>query len=83
MAAIQPDTRSAERRALDEQMAEATPLPQLDLPRDAVAAPIEVHLSKHRRPVAIAGVVVNGMVKPLDPGVRLPEDTRVIIVAVE
>ena len=31
-------------------------------------------------PVAVTGIVENGLVKPLDPAVRLPEHARVIIV---
>ena len=34
-----------------------------------------------RRPVAVLGVVENGLVRPLDPQVKLPERSRVIIVA--
>jgi hypothetical protein len=33
--------------------------------------------------VAVAGVVENGLVRPLDPAVKLPERSRVIIVATE
>jgi hypothetical protein len=33
--------------------------------------------------VAVAGVVENGLVRPLDPAVKLPERSRVIIVALE
>jgi hypothetical protein len=36
-----------------------------------------------RRPVAVAGIVENGLVRPLDPAVKLPEHSRVIIVATE
>ena len=83
MVAKQPDTRSTERRTRDEQIAQAAQLPPLELAPDAVALPVEAHLQQYRKPIAIAGVVVNGVVKPLDPGVRLPEDARVIIVAAE
>jgi hypothetical protein len=40
-------------------------------------------LKRARRPVAVAGVVENGLVRPLDPTVHLPEHARVIIVASE
>jgi len=33
--------------------------------------------------MAVAGVVENGLVRPLDPSVTLPERSRVIIVASE
>jgi hypothetical protein len=33
--------------------------------------------------VAMAGIVENGLVRPLDPGVKLPEHSRVIIVTSE
>jgi hypothetical protein len=39
--------------------------------------------SRHGRPRAVAGVVENGLVRPLDPTVKLPEHARVIIVATE
>lgn len=78
-----PDLRSAQRRARDEQIASEPPLTPPDLPLDAVASPVEAHLAAQRRPLAVVGVVENGLVRPLDPGVRLPERARVIIVASE
>jgi hypothetical protein len=78
------DQRSPQRRALDEQIAAEPPLPPLTLPPDAIAAPLEAHLARHqKRPLAIAGVVENGLVRPLDPAVKLTEHSRVIIVAAE
>jgi hypothetical protein len=78
------DQRSPGRRARDEQIAAEPPLAPLELPADAVASPMEMHLGRqHRRPLAVAGVVENGVVRPLDPAVRLPERSRVIIVATE
>jgi hypothetical protein len=77
------DQRSPERRALDEQIAAEPPLPPLDLPADATPLPMESHLARHRRPLAVPGVVENGLVRPLDPAVKLPEHARVIIVASE
>lgn len=54
------------------------------LPSDASAAPVEAHLAARRgHPIAVAGVVENGLVRPLDPAVKLPERSRVIIVASE
>jgi hypothetical protein len=78
------DHRSPTRRALDEEIAAAAPIPPLELPPDAVATPVEVQLAAHvRRPVAVVGVVENGWVRPLDPTISLPENARVIIVAAE
>lgn len=82
MATPTPDTRSPQRRALDEQIAAEPPLPPPDLPPGAAPMPVEAHLPP-RRPVAVAGVVENGLVRPLDPSVKLPEHARVIIVASE
>ncbi len=76
-----PDDRIPQRRALDEQIASEPRLATPDLPPDVVASPVEGHLGSRHRPVAVAGVVENGLVRPLDPGVRLPERARVIIVA--
>ena len=76
------DQRIAERRARDEQIAAEAPLTPPKLSPDAVPAPVEAHLARLRRhPVAIAGIVENGVVRPLDPAVKLPEHSRVIIVA--
>ena len=78
------DHRSPSRKALDEQIAAEPPLPPLDLPPDAPSSSMETHLGQRgRRPIAVAGVVANGLVRPLDPGVHLPEHARVIIVASE
>jgi hypothetical protein len=77
------DQRSPQRRARDEQIAAEPPLAPLVLPPDAATAPMEAHLTRHRRPVAVPGVVENGLVRPLDPAVKLPEHARVIIVASE
>ncbi len=77
------DKRSPGRLALDEQIAAEPPLAPPEFPADARSAPIEAHLHKRRRPVAVAGIVENGLVRPLDPTVRLAEHARVIIVASE
>jgi hypothetical protein len=83
MAAAEVDQRSAGRRARDEQIAAEPPLPPMELPPDATPSPVESHLARTRRPLAVAGVVENGLVRPLDPTVKLPEHSRVIIVATE
>lgn len=77
------DDRTPSRRASDEAIAATPPLAPPDLPAGATPTPVESHLRRGRRPVAVAGVVENGMVRPIDPGVRLPERSRVIIVATE
>ena len=84
MAVPQPDTRIAQRKLHDEQIAAEPPLPVPDLPADARPAPVEEHLRQRpRRPLAVMGIVENGLIRPLDPQVHLPERSRVIIVAVE
>jgi hypothetical protein len=76
------DQRSVSRQARDEQIAAEPPLPPPQLPADSVPSPVEAHLARlRRRPIAVAGVVENGVVRPLDPTVNLPEHSRVIIVA--
>jgi hypothetical protein len=78
------DERGVARQAKDEQIAAEPPLALLALPTDATPTPMESHVGKlRRRPVAIVGVVENGLVRPLDPAVKLPEQARVIIVTSE
>lgn len=77
------DDRPPEQRVRDEAIAAEPPLPPPDLPAGATPAPLEVYGRRGRRPVAVAGVVENGVVRPVDPAVRLPERSRVIIVAAE
>jgi hypothetical protein len=79
----QPDTRSQRRRELDEQIADEAPLAPPDLPAGVAPGPVESHLKARRRPVAVAGVVENGLIRPLDPTVKFPDRSRVIIVATE
>lgn len=78
------DERSPERRQRDEQLAREPQLAPLDLPANAPSSPVEAQLASHvHRPVAITGMVENGLVRPLDPTIELPENARVIIVASE
>lgn len=78
------DRRSPERRGRDEQIAAEAQMVQPELPLDAIAVPVESHLARLRgRPVAVAGIVENGLIRPLDPAVKLAEHSRVIIVAAE
>jgi len=79
---IEPDTRSASRRALDETIAAEAPLLPVELPPGAVPAPLEHHLRQPmRHPLALPGIVENGVIRLIDPGVTLPEHSRVIVVA--
>jgi hypothetical protein len=76
------DTRSAERRARDDQIAAEPQLPAPEIAPGAIPTPVEVHMTGPRRqPVAVTGIVENGLVRPLDPAIKLPEHSRVIIVA--
>ena len=78
------DSRTPERRARDEEIAAEAPLAPLELPSDATPSPMETHLGRPgRHPLAVEGIVENGLVRPLDPAVKLPEHSRVIIVASE
>lgn len=78
------DQRSPGRREQDEQIAAEPQLAPPDLPSDVAPSPLEAHLGRpRRRPLAVAGVVENGLVRPLDPTVKLAEHSRVIIVAAE
>ena len=80
----QVDERSPSRRARDEQIAAEPQLPIPALPHDTAPLPMEAHLThQRRRPLAVEGVVENGLVRPLDPAVKLHEHARVIIVAAE
>ncbi len=84
MAAPEADRRSPGRRARDEEIAAEPQLAPIKLPPDAPSSPMEAHLGPHRRrPMAVVGVVENGLVRPVDPAVKLPEHSRVIIVASE
>lgn len=76
----QPDTRSESRKTLDEELAAA---PMLPIPAPSpgdVPQPLEAHVHL-RRPVAVIGIVENGVVRLLDEGVTFPEHSRVIVVA--
>lgn len=84
MVQVQPDTRSEERKRFDEQLAAEAGNAPLDAPKDAKLVPMESLLKRSvRRPFAIAGIVENGVVRPIDSGVKLLEKSRVIIVATE
>ena len=75
------DSRSPDRRARDETIAFEPPLDPLDLPADETPSSLEFHQRLERHPFAVAGIVEGGLVRPLDPAVKLPENSRVIIVA--
>jgi hypothetical protein len=78
----QLDLRSERRKALDEQLASEPHLAHPVIPSGKQPRPLEEHL-RHRHPVAIVGVVENGLVRLLDPQIKLPEHSRVIVVASE
>jgi hypothetical protein len=78
----QPDLRSKRRKVLDQQLASEPHMPLPDIPPGDQPRPLETHLH-HRRSLAVVGVVENGLVRLLDPHVRLPEQSRVIVVASE
>jgi len=80
MSTSESEHRSAARQSLDEQIASEGRKPPLDLPVDARSSPLEAHPNGHGRPLAVAGVVENGVVRPVDPTVKLLEHARVIIV---
>lgn len=76
------DVRSPRRRVRDEQIASEPPLAPPELPLDAESSPLETYLLRsERHPLAVAGIVENGLVRPLDPAVKLAKHSRVIIVA--
>jgi hypothetical protein len=78
------DLRNDERRELDEQIAAEPKLPLPKISPDSASMPVEAHLAKLRQPpLAMAGIVENGLVRPLNPAIKLPEHARVIIVATE
>ena len=76
-----PDDRNQSRKERDEQIAAEPPLAPPTLPTDETPSPVEAHLGRQHRPLAVAGIVENGLVRPLDPDVKLAEHSRVIIVA--
>jgi len=76
----QPDLRSESRKIADEALAAEPMLPIPELADDETPRPIEAFLP-HRRPFAADGVVENGVIRLLDPQAKLPEHTRVIVVA--
>jgi hypothetical protein len=78
MATPNADQRSVERRARDEQIAAEPQLAPPIFATEAKPTPVEAHLARLcRQPVAITGIVENGLIRPLDPA----EHARVIIVA--
>ncbi len=77
-----PDLRSPLQRSRDEQIAVEPMLSPPGLEDVASPRSVESFLTA-RRPLAVAGVVENGLIRPLDPNVKLAEHSRVIIVAVD
>ncbi len=82
MPIIEPDTQSASRRAKDEEIAGEPLLLPPNLSPDAAWQPVEAHLGRVRRqPLALPGIVENGVIRLLVSDVILPEHSRVIVVA--
>jgi hypothetical protein len=77
----QQDDRTAEQQARDEAIAAEPPLAPPDLPDDGVPVPVEALLQRMHKPIAVPGVIENGMARPLDQTVQLPEHSRVFIIA--
>ena len=75
-----PDTRTEKRKAADERIAAQAELAPPELSAGSVPRPVESFLPV-RKPMAVLGVVENGLVRPLDPNVTLPERAKVIIVS--
>ena len=80
MASTTSDNRSPQRIAQDEQLAAAPHLAAQSSGR-RIAQPMESLLRRRRRPVALEGIVENGVVRLLDATVKLPDHSRVIVVA--
>jgi len=83
MATPSSDDRSPQRKALDEQIASDPAVAWPEVRPGTKPQPIEALMASRRRPIAVAGIVENGLVRPLDPSVHRPEQARVIIVATE
>ena len=77
------DTRSTPRREQDERIANEPLRKPPNLPPDTAMQPLEAHLARLRHPLAVPGIVENGLVRPLDPTAKLPERARVIIIAAD
>lgn len=56
------DRRDPERQAKDEQRAAAPLLAAPDVLPDAMPAPVEIHLTHLRRPLAVTSIVENGLI---------------------
>jgi hypothetical protein len=80
----EPDTRSEWRKKKDEEIAEEVeremlPIPEL-APGETIKSFSEIQKELSSRPNAIWGVVENGVVRPMDASIRLPEGAEVVIV---
>jgi len=77
-----PDSRTADRRARDAQIAAEPQLSLPQLPDGATAIPVKTHLARLRgQAMAVAGIVENGFARPIDLAFELSEHSRVTIVA--
>lgn len=79
---LEKDTRTEERRRLDEKIAAEPPKPRPPKINPATTKPIEEFLGPEDLPKAraVIGIVEKGLVRPLDPNHRLPEQHKVLIV---
>jgi hypothetical protein len=81
MSQISQDDRSEVRQALDEAIANEGKLPIPANANEYSRSSMEEQLRELSRPVALPGVIENGVVRLLDSTISLPEHTRVIVVA--
>jgi hypothetical protein len=66
MPTAQSDLRTEHRKALDDQLSSEPHLPHPNITRGQQPLPLE-EPTRHRRPVSIAGIVENGVVRVLGP----------------
>ena len=84
MVKISADDRSAERAHATSRLPQEPPVQMPEIPAGSATAPVEAHLDRlRRRPLAVVGIVENGLVRPLDSAVKLLEHSRVIIVTTD
>lgn len=78
---VEPDTRSDQRKQLDDRLAAEprTPIPAVR--PSGEPRPMEAFLPPRRTP--LKGVVENGIIRFEEPGVTLPERSRVLVLVVD
>lgn len=75
--------RATQRSQGEERIVAEPQQPSVGLPSDVARLPREAYLAGHRRRSEVAGIVENGVVRLLDTTVKLPEHSRVIVIASE